>query len=123
MPVHAADLADDGTIRRRVSGRTRSGKLQHNPGQYAAAPLYTVVTMDPNDEVCHWQGYTILFCFGTVCVWFGAFINCVFTMFNSFLTFDSLSLHTLCGSAGILSVTLPMLLIWLFDNSAAQSTA
>ncbi len=59
--MHAADLADDGTIRRRVSGRTRSGKLQHNPGQYTAAPLYTVVTMDPNDEVCHWQGHTILF--------------------------------------------------------------
>ena len=55
--MHAADLADDGTIRRRVSGRTRSGKLQHNPGQYTAAPLYTVVTMDPNDEVCHWQQY------------------------------------------------------------------
>jgi hypothetical protein len=53
LPVHVADLADDGTIRRRVSGRTRSGKLQHHPGQYNAAPLYTVVTMDPNDEVCH----------------------------------------------------------------------
>ena len=47
-----ADLADDGTIRRRGSGRSRSGKLQHHSDHYNAAPtLYTVVTMDPNDEV------------------------------------------------------------------------
>ena len=43
-----ADLSDDGLNRRRVSGRVRSGRLD----QYNAGSLYTVVTMDPNDEVC-----------------------------------------------------------------------
>ncbi len=76
MPVHAADLADDGTIRRRVSGRTRSGKLQHNSGQYTAAPLYTVVTMDPNDEVCHWQ-WCMMF------LW-----NCACGLVHSFIVFS-----------------------------------
>ena len=29
----------------------RSGRLQQHSDQYSGAPLYTVVTMDPNDEV------------------------------------------------------------------------
>ena len=46
-----AELADNGMRRRRLSGRVRSGKLQHHSDQYSGPPLYTVVTMDPNDEV------------------------------------------------------------------------
>ena len=46
-----AELADNGMRRRRLSGRVRSGKLQHHTDQYSGPPLYTVVTMDPNDEV------------------------------------------------------------------------
>ena len=49
--VVPAELADDGLRRRRLSGRGRSGKLQHHTDQYSGLPLYTVVTMDPNDEV------------------------------------------------------------------------
>ncbi len=52
MAFPAAELADDGTIRRRISGRVRSGKMQHHSDHYSGPQLYTVVTMDPNDEVC-----------------------------------------------------------------------
>ena len=60
-----AELAEDGTRRRRLSGRVRSGKLQHHTDQYSGPPLYTVVTMDPNDEVLTSSHALISFtCFG-----------------------------------------------------------
>ena len=46
-----ADFSPRGVRGRRLSGRGRSGRLQHHSDQYSGAPLYTVVTMDPNDEV------------------------------------------------------------------------
>ena len=45
-----AELADGGISRRRLSGRVRSNK-DDNKNQYGGTSLYTVVTMDPNDEV------------------------------------------------------------------------
>ena len=49
--VRSAELADSGVRRRRLSGRVSSGKHGDDSNQHGGASLYTVVTMDPNDEV------------------------------------------------------------------------
>lgn len=46
-----AELADGGINRRRSSGRVRSGKDDDIKNHHGGASLYTVVTMDPDDEV------------------------------------------------------------------------
>ena len=49
--VWSVELADGGVRRRRLSGRVSSGKHRDDSNQHGGASLYTVVTMDPNDEV------------------------------------------------------------------------
>lgn len=88
--VVVADLADDGTIRRRGSGRSRSGKLQHHSDHHNAAPtLYTVVTMDPNDEV---SKFILVYCM--VCSWQHP-INCFSTWTGTHSCNDHASSATL----------------------------
>lgn len=50
-PMWTVELADAGIRRRRLSGRVSSGKNHSDSNQHGGASLYTVVTMDPDDEV------------------------------------------------------------------------
>lgn len=58
-----AELADGGINRRRSSGRVRGGKDDDNKNHHGATSLYTVVTMDPDDEVMSWP--LLCHCFGS----------------------------------------------------------
>lgn len=49
--VWTVELADAGVRRRRLSGRVSGGKDRNDSNQHGGASLYTVVTMDPDDEV------------------------------------------------------------------------